>query len=62
MKAYLWRGGYILEVNVKLRTIDASGLVRIEDEYGVIYETHLSNVVFVDGMGKAAAMEGNYGR
>jgi hypothetical protein len=59
MKAYLWRGGYILEVNVKVRTIDASGLVRIEDEYGVIYETHLSNVVFVDGRGKA---EVTYGR
>ena len=52
MKAYLRRGSYYIELDVKHRTIDASGLVWIEDIYGVIYETHLSNVVFIDGRGK----------
>lgn len=46
MKAYIM-GKSVLEVEVKHRTIDASGLVRIKDDCGVWYETHLSNVIFV---------------
>lgn len=52
MKAYIRKDGRFLEIDVKERTIDASCYVRIEDIYGVIYETHLLNVVFVDGRGK----------
>lgn len=52
MKAYIRKGSYFLEIDVKERTIDASCYVRIEDIYGVIYETHLLNVVFIDGRGK----------
>ena len=48
MKAYIRRGSYYIEVEVKSRTIDASGYVRIEDKYGVIYEMHLINVVFME--------------
>ena len=47
MKAYIKGCGNALEVNVKWRTIDESGLVRIKDDCGVLYETHLSNVIFV---------------
>ena len=46
MKAYIMGKG-VLEVEVKSRTIDASGLVTIKDEFGVIYEMHISNVIFV---------------
>ena len=46
MKAYIM-GKSVLEVEVKWRTIDASGLVRIKDDCGLLYETHLSNVIFV---------------
>ena len=46
MIAYIIGNG-TLEVNVKWRTIDESGLVRIKDDCGVLYETHLSNVIFV---------------
>ena len=46
MKAYI-KGTGTLEVDVKWRTIDESGLVRIVDECGVLYETHLCNVIFV---------------
>ena len=46
MKAYIM-GKNVLEVNVKWRSIDASGFVRIKDDCGVWYETHLSNVIFV---------------
>lgn len=52
MKAYIRKGSYFLEIDVKERIIDASCYVRIEDIYGVIYETHLLNVVFIDGRGK----------
>ena len=38
-----------LQIKVKSRSIDGSGYVRIEDEFGVIYETHLSNVLLIDG-------------
>lgn len=37
-----------VEVEVKSRTIDASGYVRIEDIYGIVYETHLINVIFME--------------
>lgn len=47
MKAYIKGQENTLEVNVKWRTIDSSGLVRIKDECGVMYETHLCNVIFV---------------
>ena len=47
MKAYLFGGNTTLEIEVKRRSIDASGLVRIKDDCGVWYETHLSNVIFV---------------
>ena len=47
MKAYIKGTGGTLEVDVKCRTIDASGLVRIVDNCGVLYETHLVNVIFV---------------
>ena len=47
MKAYIKGCGNALEVEVKWRTIDASGLVRIKDGFGLIYETHLCNVIFV---------------
>ena len=47
MKAYIKGTGNTLEIDVKWRTIDSSGLVRIKDDCGVIYETHLVNVIFV---------------
>ena len=46
MKAYI-KGKGTLDVDVKWRSIDASGLVRIMDDCGVVYETHLCNVIFV---------------
>ena len=46
MKAYI-KGASVLEVEVKWRTIDSSGLVRIKDDCGLVYETHLCNVIFV---------------
>ena len=49
MKAYIRRGSYYIEIDAKRRTIDASGLVRIWDINGVLYETHLSNVIIIDG-------------
>ncbi len=49
MKAYIKGCGNAMEVEVKWRSIDASGLVTIKDDCGVIYETHLSNVIFVGG-------------
>lgn len=52
MKAYIRRGSYYIEIDVKEKMIDASCYVRIEDIYGVIYETHLQNVLFVDGRSK----------
>ena len=47
MKAYIKGTGNTLEVEVKWRTIDGSGLVSIRDVNGVLYETHLCNVIFV---------------
>ena len=40
-----------LKVTVKDRLIDGTGYVRIVAYDGTIYETHLSNVCFVDGGG-----------
>lgn len=49
MKAYIKGTKDMFVVHkVKWRTIDPCGLVRIKDEYGVLFETHLCNVVFVD--------------
>ena len=47
MKAYIFGGNTTLEVAVKQRSISECGLVRIIDDCGVLYETHLSNVIFV---------------
>lgn len=46
MKAYIIGKG-VLEVDVRWRTIDSSGLVTIVDTSGVRYETHISNVIIV---------------
>ncbi len=43
---------YKQQVSVKEKNIDGSGYVRIVAEDGAIYETHLSNVCFVDEGGK----------
>ena len=49
MKAYIkWARGQAVELEVRTRTIDASGYVKIVDIYGVVYETHLSNVIFME--------------
>ena len=48
MKAYIRSAnGESLEIDVKWRSVDSSGLVHIEDKCGLWYETHLSNVIFV---------------
>lgn len=49
MKAYIKGCGNALEVEVKRRTISECGLVWILDDCGVVYETHLCNVIFVRG-------------
>lgn len=46
---------YKAQVTVKDRLIDGTGYVRIVADNGAIYETHLSNVCFVDE-------GGNYGK
>ena len=46
MKAYIMGKG-VLEVEVKKRDIGENGVVFILDTFGVIYETHISNVIFV---------------
>lgn len=49
MKAYIkWARSQAVELEVKQRTIDASGYVRIEDVNGIVYETHLINVIFME--------------
>ena len=53
MKAYIKGTGNTLEVEVKWRHIDDSGLVTIKDDCGVMYETHICNVIFV-GVAKNA--------
>ena len=41
-----------VQITVKDRLIDGTGYVRIVADNGTIYETHLSNVCFVDEGGK----------
>ena len=49
MKAYIkWARGQAVELDVKSRTIDVSGYVKIVDIYGIVYETHLCNVIFME--------------
>lgn len=52
MTAIIRMPTYKQQVSVKEKSIDGSGYVRIVAEDGAIYETHLSNVVFVDEGGK----------
>lgn len=52
MTAIIKIGSQKMKLNVKERMVDGSGYVRIEDEFGVVYETHLSNVLFIDERGK----------
>lgn len=47
MKAYIKGCENALEVEVNWRSIDSSGLVTIKDDCGVVYETHIINVIFV---------------
>ena len=49
MTAIIRMPTYKAQVTVKDRLIDGTGYVRIVADDGVIYETHLSNVCFVDG-------------
>ena len=49
MKAYIkCADSNFVEVEVKSRTIDASGYVKIVEKDGIVIETHLSNVVFLE--------------
>ena len=41
-----------VQVTVKDRLIDGAGYVRIVADNGAIYETHLSNVCFIEDGGK----------
>ena len=43
---------YKAQVTVKDKIIDGTGYVRIVADNGTIYETHLSNVCFIDEGGK----------
>ena len=43
---------YKLQVSVKSRQSGGDGFIRIEAEDGTIYETHASNVLFIDERGK----------
>lgn len=52
MTAIIRMPTYKQQVSVKEKTVDGSGYVRIVADDGVIYETHLTNVVFVDDGGK----------
>ena len=47
MKAYIKGCGKALEVNVKRRNLCESGVVFIWDDCGLVYETHICNVIFV---------------
>ena len=52
MTAIIRMPTYKLQVSVKEKNIDGSGYVRIVAEDGTIYETHLTNVLFIDEGGK----------
>ena len=41
-----------VQITVKDRLIDGTGYVRIVADNGAIYETHLTNVCFIDEGGK----------
>ena len=49
MTAIIRLRAYKAEIAVKDRMIDGTGYVRIVAEDGTIYETHLSNVIFIGG-------------
>ena len=49
MIAIIRMSAYKAQITVKEKNIDDSGYVRIVSADGTIYETHLSNVCFVDG-------------
>lgn len=55
MIAIIRMPAYKAQVTVKEKIIDGTGYVRIVADDGSIYETHLTNVVFVDD-------GGNYGK
>ena len=52
MTAIIRMHTYKLQVSVKEKSIDGSGYVRIVADDGAIYETHLTNVLFIDERGK----------
>ena len=52
MTAVIRMNSYKLQLDVKERLIDGAGYVRIVDVNGNVYETHLSNVVFISERGK----------
>lgn len=52
MTAIIRMPTYKQQVSVKEKTIDGSGYVRIVADDGIIYETHLTNVLFIDERGK----------
>ena len=51
MIAIIRMNAYKAQVTVKDRLIDGTGYVRIVADNGAIYETHISNVVFIDDGG-----------
>ena len=53
MTAIIRMPAYKAQVTVKDRLIDGTGYVRIVADNGTIYETHLSNVCFMDDGGSA---------
>lgn len=52
MTAIIRMPTYRAQVSVKDRLVDGTGYVRIVAKDGTIYETHLSNVCFIDEGGK----------
>lgn len=53
MTAIIRMPAYKAQVTVKDRLIDGTGYVRIVADNGTIYETHLSNVCFMEDGGYA---------
>ena len=51
MIAIIRMHSYKTQVAVKEKLIDGTGYVRIVTDDGTIYETHLSNVCFIDEFG-----------
>ena len=52
MIAIIRMNSYKTQVVVKDRLIDGTGYVRIVADNGAVYETHLTNVCFIDEGGK----------